>query len=82
MLNCAELSTAIFVLLAAHYVFNLSYNTEAADFFVFLQEKIAGIPSRSEHKSRKDKSTVAVIHTNGITRVYDNLKEGNCSDDD
>ena len=81
MLECRDIATALFLLLASHYVFNLSYHTKCTDFLIFIQEKVAKIPSvtsadsDSKHKKRKEKSPVALSHTNGIARSYDSLKD-------
>ena len=40
MLECTEMATAIFMMRACHYVFNLSYHPKATDLFVFLLEKV------------------------------------------
>ena len=42
MLECNNVMTALFLLLASHYVFNLSYHHKVTD-FLFLQEHVARI---------------------------------------
>jgi len=71
MLDCTEIATALFLLLASHYVFNLSYHSKADDFFTFFQEKVANIPTDKEMKKRP----VGITHMNGISCIYDSLKE-------
>lgn len=38
MLKSRDIATALFLLLASHYVFNLSYHSKSADFLIFVQE--------------------------------------------
>lgn len=66
-----DFKTSIFLLIAVHYIFNLSYNTKAHDFFLFLQEKMLCIQS---DKYTKFKSPVGLAHANGISRIYDAIK--------
>ena len=55
------------------YVFNLS---KCTDLLTFLQEREAKVPSfEASRKKCKEKSPVALSHVNGITRVYNRLKE-------
>ena len=84
MLESRNVATALFLLLASHYVFNLSYHSKSADFLIFVQERIAKIPSftASSQKKRKEKSPVSLSHVNGITRIYDSLKEDVSSNND
>ena len=35
---------AIFMMLAAHYIFNIEYRSSVKDVFYFLQEKVLGFP--------------------------------------
>lgn len=70
-MECADLASALFLLLGSHYILNLSYHQKLHDMMTFLQEKVAGISSASTHKS---KSPVAVNHINGISAEYDNMK--------
>jgi len=71
-MESADLSMALFLLLAAHYVFNLSYHSKTTDLMKFLQEKVAKINS-ADKKVKKLKSPVATEHINGISREYDQL---------
>lgn len=71
MLDCTELATALFLLLASHYVFNLSYHSKADDFFTFIQENIVKIPTDKELKKRP----VGLTHMNGISSMYHSIKE-------
>ena len=43
MLQCSSLLTAIFLLFAVHYVFNLEYYSKVKDFYLFLQNKLFNI---------------------------------------
>ena len=42
LLECKSLERAIFIMLAAHYVFNIEYNPKVKDVFLFLEEKVFG----------------------------------------
>lgn len=83
MLESRDVAASLFLLLASHYVFNLSYHSKCSDLMTFVQERIAKIPSygTSSLKKRKEKSPVALSHVNGITRVYNQLKETVSSND-
>ena len=70
-MECADLASALFLLLGSHYILNLSYHQKIHDIMMFFQEKVAGIPSASPHKS---KSPVAMNHFNGISSEYDIIK--------
>ena len=76
-MECADLASALFLLLGSHYIWNLSYHQKLHDMMTFLQEKVAAISSVSIHKS---KSPVAVNHINGISSEYDNIKSESSSD--
>ena len=73
MTEAKDFQTSILLLLATHYVFNLSYNVKAHDFFLFLQEKVLSIPS---DKKSKCKSPVGLAHMNGISRMYNAMEKG------
>lgn len=77
MLESRDVASAFFLVLASHYVFNLSYHSKLADFLIFVQERIAKIPSFTDlsQKKRKEKSPVSLSHVNGIVRFYDSMKE-------
>lgn len=63
------MATAVFFLLASHYIFNLRYHPKTSDILYFIQEKVAGIPSDDRRKLTK--SPVASSHINGIANVHD-----------
>jgi len=54
------------------YIFNLSYNIKAHDFFQFIQEKVLSIPS---DKNTKCKSPVGLVHMDGISRLYNAMQK-------
>lgn len=43
-MDCTDVVTAV-LLLASHYVFNLSYHPKVHELLRFIQEKVSGIPS-------------------------------------
>ena len=65
MLETNNLVSAIFACVAAHYVFNLSYNPKAG---LFIQERICEIPSKG---CKRHASTVS--HFSGIARTYEEM---------
>ena len=77
--ECRDLPTAVLLVLASYYIFNLAYTAKATNFYRFIQEKLLGIPSDD-----KMKSPIAVSHFNGITRKYTSLskQEGDASVDE
>ena len=79
-MESADFSMALFLLLASHYIFNLSYQTKVFELMKFLQEKIAGISSEGKG-TKKMKSPVAAIHVGGISSIYDSLADKNPNDD-
>ena len=50
LLESRELPTAVFLLLATHYIFNLSYHPKAEDLLHFIQEKMTVISSATRKK--------------------------------
>ena len=70
-MECADVSMAIFLLLASHYIFNLSYHSKIFEMMRFFQEKVAKILSND--KSKKMKSPLAASHVSGISGIYDTL---------
>ncbi|XP_019854847.1 PREDICTED: uncharacterized protein LOC109583811 [Amphimedon queenslandica] len=69
ILECKDIPTALFLLIASHYVFNISYQPKAQDFFAFIESKLLNISS----STYKSKSPVALSHINGITREHEVL---------
>ena len=77
-----NLLSAVFGCLAAYFIFNLSYHPKTGDFWVFVQEKIGNIPSKSY---KKHPSTSC--HFAGITRFVsgdrdESMNDGHDSSDD
>ena len=72
-MECTNVATALFLLVASHYIFNLTYHPKVHEVLRFLQEKVAGIPS--DERSKKIKYHVAVSHMNGISSVYAEMKD-------
>ena len=66
VLECKDIPTALFSLVASHYVFNISYQAKAVDFFTFIEKKILAISVDSSYKS-----PVAQSHVSGIMRQHE-----------
>ena len=77
VLESRDFPTAIFLLVASYYIFNLAYHAKVEDLLCFVQEKIALIPSASR---RKCKSPVVQNHINGINCMYKTIQESSQSD--
>ena len=67
MMETSNLVSTIFFCLAAHYIFNLTYHRKTGNVWVFIQEKIVGLPSKPGRK----RSPSSLAHFSGIQRVYD-----------
>ena len=67
ILECGNPATAVFNLMAAHYVFNLDYDPKAKDALVFIQEKVLKVIETG----KKPKSATVAAHTAGILRYYE-----------
>ena len=46
-----DLTTALYVLFAVHFVFNITYHGKVNDLYLFLQEVVFGMPSEAQRKS-------------------------------
>lgn len=66
MLESSTLISAIFLCLAAHYIFNVEYHLKCKDVWEFIQENVAGILSKGKKKRNATSST----HFNGIVRMH------------
>lgn len=69
MLETANLPSAVYYLLVAHYIFNLSYHKKVVDTLLFLQEKVAELPIATSSK----RSPSSTAHFTGITRFHQKL---------
>lgn len=78
-MKSADFSMALFLLLASHYIFNLSYQTKVFELMNFLQEKITGISSEGKG-TKKMKSPVAAIHVGWISSIYNSFAGKNPND--
>ena len=71
MMETSTLISSIFFAIAAHYIFNLTYHRKSGDVWVFIQEKVLGLASKTGTK----RSPSAMSHFSGIERVYDSLEK-------
>ena len=51
MIECRSLDSALFMVLATHYVFNIEYHPKIKDVLYYLQEKVLGLSDHSFKKS-------------------------------
>ena len=63
MMETSTIMAVIFFCISAHYLFNLSYHPKTGDVWVFMQEKILGVLSKTGVK--RHPSTLS--HFSGIT---------------
>ena len=66
MMESSSLLSSIFLCMAAHYMFNLSYHQKSGDTWLFIQEKALELSSKEgvkRHASTK-------CHFSGITRYF------------
>lgn len=60
-IKCADVISALFVVFAYHYIFNISYHPKLNDLYTFMQEKIFGIPGDQKRKSPNLSSFMVAI---------------------
>ena len=72
-METTDVASALFCLIASHYVFNLSYHPKFFEILRFIQEKVLDIPS-DKTAAKVSKSTVSQSHVNGITSMFDTLR--------
>ena len=70
IMESISLVSAIFLCVAAHYVFNLSYHRKTGDVWLFFQEKILGLQSKAGVKRHPSGSA----HFSGISHTYESIK--------
>lgn len=44
ILECRSIDSALFLMIAAHFVFNMEYQNKVKDVFYYLQDKVLGFP--------------------------------------
>ena len=76
ILETSTIVASVFFCIAAHYIFNLSYHTKTGDVWVFIQEKVLGVPSKAGTKRHPSNLT----HFSGISRMHETLAR-NLKDD-
>ena len=78
-MESTNVATALFHLVASHYVFNLSYHDKIQEVLCFIQEKVTGITQEggiNREGKTSCRSPVVVSHINGITNKYQSLSRG------
>ena len=69
-LKTDNLVSAVYLLIATHYVFNMDYHTKAKYFLTFIASKVAGI-SVSGYKW----GTIVATHVSGLCQLYEERKK-------
>ena len=70
MMECSNLFAAFFYVMAAHYIFNLSYNAKIRYVLLFLQEKVCGLPSTNVKRT-----PTVLTHFAGVTRFKEEMRK-------
>ena len=65
MLETHSFTSAVFAVIAAYYVFNLSYHNKCTDFWTFIQEYVLDLPAKGSKKS-----PTSAVHSAGIKRIF------------
>ena len=60
VVECKTILSALFQLLAVHYVFNLEYHPKANDIMLFLQQNIMGIKDNCKKSAIYSNVTAAI----------------------
>ena len=66
MMESVSLVSSVFLLLAAHYIFNLSYHPKSGDVWVFIQENVCQLPSKGSKRSPS-----YVTHSKRIAQLFE-----------
>ena len=62
--ECSSLSDAIFLLIAVHYIYNVTYHHRVRNFFLFFEEKVLELPSiNTSSKNAAYSSTITGIES-------------------
>ena len=72
MLESSNVVSAVFLCVASHYIFNLSYHRKSGKIWLFIQEKILRLQSKLGLKRHPS----TVCHFSGIQRVFDTQEDG------
>jgi len=59
LIECGSFPAAVYMMFAAHYIFDIQYNPKVYDVLLFLQEKVFGVIDRSVKKSSTYLSVVS-----------------------
>ena len=65
MMETTNISAAIFMCIAAHYIFNLAYHNKTTEVWSFVQERMIRLPSKV---SKRPPSVLN--HVTGIARLF------------
>ena len=68
---------AVFFCLVVYYIFSLTYHCKTGDFWLFLQEKILCLPSKSGVKRHPSSAS----HFSGISRMYESIGASSTPDE-
>ena len=69
ILESSSLESAVFLCVASHYILNLEYHPKAKDVWLFMQEKILKLKTKSRKGGKPYQSP---SHFSGISRVFVN----------
>ena len=71
MLESGNLTAAIFYCLSPHYIFNLTYHKKSGDVWLFVQERVLGLPPKARVKHLPS----SIVHFSGIQCTFEEILE-------
>lgn len=78
MMETSNIVSAVFLCIAAHYIFNLSYHRRTGDVWLFVQEKVLHLSSKAGVKHNPSSTS----NFSGIKRKYDSLNSTETLEDE
>ena len=75
ILECSSLESAIFLCVASHYFLNLEYHPKAKDVWLFIQEKVLQLTTKSRKGTKTYLSPTTSAHFSGISRFFESMEE-------
>ena len=73
ILECSSLESAVFLCIASHYFLNLEYHPKGKDVWLFIQEKVLQLPTKSRKGTKAYLSPSTSAHFSGITRFFEQM---------
>ena len=61
LLECRNMRSSVFMMLAAYYIFNIEYCSEVKDVLYYIQDRVLGVPDPSKKQSSVYRNVSAAI---------------------